>query len=361
MDAGAALRALLRGPVAPASSAQPGTRSQAAASSREAAPSAQPNLLNASPVDEENSSSLADLSLSDSEPSPSPAHLDLVRNNQNATPFGERQHIKAAQLCREQSSKKPESSEAHKILGLQQLQLQNLQQHVQSQAAAKSSYRQECNSARQQPAEQEQPQRQPHVASSPICMDQWNSSCRRNLAGAPSKDFAWLHALTREQRQALRCCSSPRSARLTLASFLGESSVARAVGCAPAPLLGELRRQTQVLLQKAMDVEEEIAQLETAHAAQLAAVEEEHRKVKRRAKLQLLAHWAPHRSAAVEALTCEVHPSLRPAAAALAYGPRIWQPEDNAAQVFKGPRRSRSAAGSRVLVSPEPSFHPPCR
>eukprot|EP00930_Biecheleria_cincta_P068562 TRINITY_DN5608_c0_g1_i3.p1 TRINITY_DN5608_c0_g1~~TRINITY_DN5608_c0_g1_i3.p1 ORF type:complete len:328 (-),score=64.49 TRINITY_DN5608_c0_g1_i3:148-1131(-) len=327
MDAGAALRALLHVSVAPASSAQSGAR--------EAAPPIQHNSL----VDEENCSSLADLSLSDSEPSPSPGR------SRHAAPSAE-----------------IESSEVHgmKVLGVQQLQLQNLQQLVQSQAEEKSSDPQQCNSARQQPAEQEQPQRQPHVASSPTCMDHWNSSCRRNLAEIRSKDFAWLRALTREQRQALRRCTSPRFARVTLASFSGEGSVARAVGCAPATLLAELRRQTQVLLRKAMDVEEEIAQLEMAHAAQVAAVEEEHRKAKRRAKLQLLAHWAPHRTAAVEALTCEVHPSLRPAAAALAHGPRVWQPEDTAAQV-KGPRRSRSAAGSRGFASPESSFRPPCR
>eukprot|EP00931_Biecheleriopsis_adriatica_P118969 TRINITY_DN9425_c1_g1_i1.p1 TRINITY_DN9425_c1_g1~~TRINITY_DN9425_c1_g1_i1.p1 ORF type:complete len:337 (-),score=97.19 TRINITY_DN9425_c1_g1_i1:7-1017(-) len=336
MDAGTALRALLRPSLAASSAGRQQTQEHS--SSAEAA----------FPADEDiASNSLVDLSLSDSEPSASPgaskkgesafhqSQLDesrwttkQVRVVQQDLQRGEQLDLQRhRQKLRDQHKQQLQRQRQPLPPGQNLEQLQQLQQQLQPQQEVQDPVQplvQQCGHKGEQSIKPQQQLGQDPAAP-----------CQ------PPQPFAWMRCLTWEQRQNLRRCSSPQSARRLLAGVTGSNASREGT---PQGVLQELQRQTQLLLRQSLDLEEELSQQAVLHAAELAAVEEEHRRTKRRAKLQLLAQWAPHRSAAIEALSCEAQPSLRPAQAALTYGP--GGPVEGAA---RGRRRSYS---STVRSSP---------
>lgn len=151
----------------------------------------------------------------------------------------------------------------------------------------------------------------------------WAATRAATRCGAVAADlppFAWLRALPREQRRSVRQCDSPEAARAVLAALLTSQEQGYAPS-APLALLEDLRRHTQAAHRRAVDLEEELAQQAAANEAELKALHEEHERSLRRDKLQLLAQWAPHRAAAVEAVSSEAWPTLLPAGAALAWSP----------------------------------------
>lgn len=127
------------------------------------------------------------------------------------------------------------------------------------------------------------------------------------LPMGPPPSFAWLLDLSSEQRRRLRQCQNPHDARSLLAEFItaGRRQDRRQwpppPPAVPASLLEDLRRHTQAARGRSMDLEEALQQQAAAHKAELEALREEHRRALKRAKLQLLAHWAPCRATAREA------------------------------------------------------------
>lgn len=104
---------------------------------------------------------------------------------------------------------------------------------------------------------------------------------------ADSMPFAWLRKVPRESRQKIRACRSPRSARAAItAAMIGNTA-------APAGLLEDLRQHTQVAQRQVMDLEEELERQRAAQEAQLQALRSEHKRKCKRAKLRLLAEFAP--------------------------------------------------------------------
>lgn len=119
-----------------------------------------------------------------------------------------------------------------------------------------------------------------------------------------SMAFAWLRKVPRESRQKLRACRSPRAARAALTAAMSGSA-------APAGLLEDLRRHTQVAQRQVMDLEEELARQREAQEAQLQALRAEHKRKCKRAKLRLLAELAPPKSPIPEGCDYE-NDGLRP-------------------------------------------------
>jgi len=157
----------------------------------------------------------------------------------------------------------------------------------------------------------------------PMC----EATVAKDSAGIePLRPFAWLKALPREQRRRLRGCRSPHAAQAVLSHTLGADRAVAAVAAPggilmpvpPAGLADDLCRHTQAAQRCALDLEEQLLRQAAAHESELAMLRDDHRRACRRAKLQLLAQWAPHRSAALEAIACEAEPALLPLGAALA-------------------------------------------
>lgn len=121
--------------------------------------------------------------------------------------------------------------------------------------------------------------------------------------------FAWLRGLPRELRQRLTSCQSPHEARALLAEALAAEAASR-VPEAPQGLAEDLRRHAQTAQWRAMDIEEMLQQQASAHEAEFVALRADHKQRCRHAKLQLLAKWAPHSSGAAEAnYACHADPS----------------------------------------------------
>jgi len=127
--------------------------------------------------------------------------------------------------------------------------------------------------------------------------------------------WEWLRGMSREQRQRLRQCQTPRQARACLAMILGPCCNSNEQS-APRGLLDDIQRHTHSAQQQVLDLEDELRRQSIFHQSQTRALEEERQKTNRRMKLQLLAQYAPRPSAAREALTCEMDQSPLPPSAA---------------------------------------------
>lgn len=128
--------------------------------------------------------------------------------------------------------------------------------------------------------------------------------------------WEWLRGMSREQRQRLRQCQSPRQARACLAMILGPCCNSNEQS-APRGLFDDIQRHTHAAQQQVLDLEDELRKQSIFHQNQTRALEEERQKTNRRMKLQLLAQYAPRQSAAREALTCEMDQSPLPFSAGL--------------------------------------------
>lgn len=137
-------------------------------------------------------------------------------------------------------------------------------------------------------------------------------------ASAPCVSFEWLRCLPRAERQRLRRCSSPRSAREVLARAFGvellqnsppRASGALARGAAPAGLVDDLRRHAQLAQRQVVDLEHALQKQAAEHEAEIEALMEENRKTCRHAKLQLLAQIAPDKSLQRQVLSLVAPPS----------------------------------------------------
>jgi len=174
-------------------------------------------------------------------------------------------------------------------------------------------------------------------------------SSRHDTLLAPS--FRWLQALPRDVQRNMRLCTSPHAARDAMAEALG---VAQRPVVVPDNLVEDLRRHTQAEQQRVLDAEEELEKQALVHETELRALQEDHHRICRKDKLQLLARCAPHRAASMEALLCEAHPTLAPLGTALALGkPRRGETlpaiADERSHHFS---KSRGGSNSR---SPSPS------
>lgn len=165
-------------------------------------------------------------------------------------------------------------------------------------------------------------------------------------AGKPQPHFDWLRGLPRAERQRLRRCSSPRSARYVLAKAVSEASQVSSSGSlwgrnAPVGLAEELRRHAQLAQRQVVDMEVALRQQEAEHEREIEAMIEDHRRAYKQVKLRLLAQLAPDRSVQHQLLALSTDRSDLAAGHLRleAMGPAVTSP-------MKAPSRSRSCASS---------------
>jgi hypothetical protein len=280
MDAGSALRALLKTPCPPQQKQAAEVASAPTTTSQEglpatASPAKSPRLSNKSQCGHspEDGAVDVDFCLSDSDPSPQADRKQGMTRIGVADAFRATDHAPARRLHAEvlasQSTPSNPSASSH------------------ASGRALSSGAGCVSFATREPSEV--------VPSAPI-----SSPVHPTAEIIGPQPFAWFRTLPRDVRNRLTSCASVREARAVLADLLGAAD-ASCIPEAPARLAEDLRRHAQSAQWRAMDLEELLAQQASTHEAQLAALSADHKRRCRQAQLQLLAKWAPHNSAAEEA------------------------------------------------------------